>query len=1388
MARGSAPVPGPAQPVTRALSAWARALSEVGGRNTLLWAPEHPGGYLDLTTAHPGGVSRLLAGRVTHLSDLVREPRALAEAIDVTREIHDRTRQLEEHRGLVSCFVAVGMATWDPPRPGASVASPVLLRECRLRPTSPALDDFHVDLSHSVEVNPVLLNYLRAVAGIAVDPVGLADLTRVASRFDPYPVYAVLRQSCAGIPGFTITPRLVIGTYPYAKAPMVADVTENGREVAQADLVEALAGDAPARERLRTQLPDLVPDPDLSRELLVLDADADQAAVVDAVRSGSQLVLEAPPGTGSTQTVANLVAALAHDGKRTLVVTRFPATVADLVDRLAAVGLGDLVLDLTRAGSDRYPVAARLDQRLRRALRDDEVLEVDLRARRERERSLTEVRQRLVDHADAMHERRQPWGVSVAEIESAVAALGFRSPAPGSRVRIRGKALRGLSRGRVDELAQQLRWAVEAGAWSDDPSGDPWYGARITTAEEVDQARQVVTQLAQGGLAGPVELLDDSLAEAGLPPARYAADWETALRTMHGVRDTLEIFRPEVFDVPLDEHLVATGSASYRAAADLKLGLLARWRVRRQTRWLLRPGRPPADLHAELLRAQQQRQAWHHLAGAGGRPEISPRLDEAQQVYDDLDADLAWLGEHLPEADADLSRVPMPFLRQRVERLAARLDRLEVLPAVTPTLAALRDAGMGEVIDDFARRSVPADQVRPELEHIWWSSLGLEITDADPRCREHTGVQLHEAAGRFRALDAEHRDDTAQLVRARVAERAREQVARHPEQAQLMRAQATGERRLLPFADLLGECEDVLTALHPCLALSPYAVGHLVPPGTRVDLVVVQDATSVTTAEVVSALSRANRAVVVGDPAGVRPSSFVVGPTSPRDGRSRASEAVPSDTPQQGLLDDAKALLPARALRWRHGPLDARLAGPAAAAQLGVPGARMRSPVRLERVDGTARVEAGEESAIEWTEAEVARIAQIVLDHARTAPEQSLGVVTLTRALAREVEAALRRALHVLTTNEEADPALAFFDADRREPVTVGDLDTAYASRDVLIVGVGYGRTPHGAVLHRFPSLAAPQAQRRLAGVPGLARKELVVVSSLSTADLDPERRDSSQAAALRELLGFAERGDSGKAPQHGTLDPLVSDLATRLRHEGLTVEPQVGPGPGPVELAVGERGGERFLVAVETDGRSSAALTGVRERERLRVQQLEQLGWVPVRVWTSDLSRDPRGEVARVVAAVRGTGHGGGMALDRAATASGPNGAVNGSGSADRIDGTPLATSVAPWGTGAEQASPSAGSRGAAEEEQAGSGAAKDAGATGPAVPAGTASSPPSEETAEPAGSPAPENAEPPRERRRRRWRRDRASEATESTWDDILDDSAHDRWLKEQRPPHWE
>ena len=292
--------------------------------------------------------------------------------------------------------------------------------------------------------------------------------------------------------------------------------------------------------------------------------------------------------------------------------------------------------------------------------------------------------------------------------------------------------------------------------------------------------------------------------------------------------------------------------------------------------------------------------------------------------------------------------------------------------------------------------------------------------------------------------------------------------------------------------------------------------------------------------------------------------------------------------------------------------------------------------VRLEVVDGSAPVQPGLE-AIESTEAEVDRVVGLVLSHARTRPGESLGVIALGIKHANRINEALRSAL--IGSEGLGD----FFDEDAVERFFVKNLERVQGDeRDAIILSIGYGKTPHGRVLHRFGPLNLEGGERRLNVAITRARRRMTVVSSFTAADLDPTRLKARGAIMLRDFLSYAADGGSQSAPEGAArhaapVDPLVAELASRLRAEGLVVHAGYGTSAQRLDLAVEDphrRG--RVLVAVETDGPRYAAMSSTRDRDRLRVEQLRRLGWEHVRVWSTDLFRDPARDVARVNAAVR--------------------------------------------------------------------------------------------------------------------------------------------------------
>lgn len=1220
--------------VAAAVKSWQRTLVDLGGRNTLLWYRDLPSGTLDLTTTHPGGVSMLLAGKRTRLSDLVREPVALAEARRRARAIRAKALELREERGIAAGFLAIGMATWTVPRAARHPASPVLLRPCVLRPTGAAgQDDFEFDLGPEVELNPVLREYLRSEQGIELDAESLTDRATVGSSFDPYPAYAALTRECHRVPDFVVAPRLVLSTFTYAKLPMVADLALQGSALADHDGVAALAGDESALAAVRLRLPDSEPDPDPEHEHLVLDADSSQQAAIDAVRAGAHLVIKGPPGTGKSQTIANLIAALAADGKSTLFVAQKRAAIDAVLGRLDRLGLGNLVFDAYDGPTSRRSRAQQFARGLDAAL--DQVARPNDRVTS----TLRECRARLTRHLEALHTVREPWGVSAHEVQAAMVDLASRRPSPASRVRLRRDVLAGIPRARAVELGRRLRDACGLGAWTAD-GHDPWFGARILSPADATRALEITSRYGTNGLDEVTRRLNLILAESHVPPAHSVNDWSAALETMVEVRGTLEMFRPEVFDIPLAEHIAATATRDWRANRDVQMGGVARQRVRRQTKRLLRPGRPPARLHDALVAASAQRQHWFELVGGGGRPEISPRLDEGLELLDGLTSDLQWLAERLrPPADGiQLADLPLEELRSRMTDLASRPERAAVLPHVSGGLDAVRGAGLGEVVDDLAVRGVATDDVAAEVEHVWWASVAQEITTSDPAYGAHDSAGLRRDVAEYAAADRAHLAATVERLRGSVARNVREVLADHPAEEALVRDEAGKARRHKALRDLMPLASATLTAIKPCWVMSPLVVASTLPPGRWFDVVIFDEASQVQPAEAISAVSRARQVVVAGDERQLPPTNFF---TVVSDDETRPSD----DTPTGGVasvLDVLAAALPTRRLSWHYRSRDERLISFANAsiydgALTTFPGTSLDSAITFVSVDGQAKVEPGVES-IDTTDAEVSRVVELTLEHARTRPDESLGVIAFGSRHASRLEAAITDALR------SAPDVAPFFDDSRDERFFVKNLERVQGDeRDAIILSVGYGKTPHGRVLHRFGPLNLEGGERRLNVAITRARMRMTVVSSLRAADLDPTRLKARGAAMLRDFLAYAEEGGAAGEGSRGApgsepaSDPLCRDLAARLRKGGLVVHEDFGASSHRIDLAIEHPyHGGRGLLAVETDGPRYAAMPSTRERDRLRAEQLERLGWGHVRVWSTDLFRDPAREVSRVLGLVR--------------------------------------------------------------------------------------------------------------------------------------------------------
>ena len=135
--------------------------------------------------------------------------------------------------------------------------------------------------------------------------------------------------------------------------------------------------------------------------------------MIEEVRSGRNLVVQGPPGTGKSQTITNIIATAAKEGKRVLFVAEKMAALSVVHDRLVRVGLRDVCLELHSRGANKKSVLGELARTLSQASVVPESPGAPIALRKSRDR--------LNDLAAALHRRIGTTG------ETAFSVLGWQS-------------------------------------------------------------------------------------------------------------------------------------------------------------------------------------------------------------------------------------------------------------------------------------------------------------------------------------------------------------------------------------------------------------------------------------------------------------------------------------------------------------------------------------------------------------------------------------------------------------------------------------------------------------------------------------------------------------------------------------------------------------------------------------------------------------------------------------------------------------------------------------------------------------------------------------------------------------------------------------------------
>ncbi|UUL82339.1 DUF3320 domain-containing protein [Sphingomonas qomolangmaensis] len=292
-------------------------------------------------------------------------------------ELFRKAKSDLDEGGANTLYLALGFLKWKKSASEEKVyRAPLILLPVRLERKSALSGVVMTRHEDEPRFNLTLLELLRQDFELAIPGLD-GELPADASGVDVAGVWRMVRSAVRDMAGFEVVPEVVLGTFSFAKYLMWKDLVDRADRLKESPLVRHLIerdgdvvgakGPFPRADALDAQI-------DPSTLFTPLPADSSQLAAVVASAKGHDFVLDGPPGTGKSQTIANIIAHNLALGRRVLFVAEKKAALDVVHRRLSDKGLAPFCLELHSAKATKTAVLQQLDRAwsIRDALTQDE--------------------------------------------------------------------------------------------------------------------------------------------------------------------------------------------------------------------------------------------------------------------------------------------------------------------------------------------------------------------------------------------------------------------------------------------------------------------------------------------------------------------------------------------------------------------------------------------------------------------------------------------------------------------------------------------------------------------------------------------------------------------------------------------------------------------------------------------------------------------------------------------------------------------------------------------------------------------------------------------------------------------------------------------------------
>jgi len=310
-----------------------------------------------------------------------------------------------QEQGVNTLYLAMGFLRWfesDDDEDG--LTSPLLLAPVRLQRESVDAPWEMRLIDEDVARNFAIAQLLKTDFRITLP--ALDESPDAAACLD---YLDTIEVECSRHSRWELLRRSALGLFSFQKMAMWEDLGKNRQTIGSHGMCRALGGDTNSNAIESIELQDSSEfDESIHPKdtFHILDCDSSQFEAIVAAKQGSNLIVDGPPGTGKSQTIANVIAESLAEGKTVLFVSEKVAALEVVKRRLDGRNLGDFCLELHSHKANKKAVIDELGRCLHLLPQSDNTPNRELN-------ELFKIRRQLNQYSRSLHQRRDPMNVSM---------------------------------------------------------------------------------------------------------------------------------------------------------------------------------------------------------------------------------------------------------------------------------------------------------------------------------------------------------------------------------------------------------------------------------------------------------------------------------------------------------------------------------------------------------------------------------------------------------------------------------------------------------------------------------------------------------------------------------------------------------------------------------------------------------------------------------------------------------------------------------------------------------------------------------------------------------------------------------------------------------------